>query len=284
MKEDLVKRLTDFGLSVNQAKVYLSIVQSASTSVNMISKTTHIYQQDIYKILRKLEEMGLITKTVGHPIAIKAIPVEKALNYIVSTEQQKANQRIKRLKANLKALSDAISETQDQSETTREKQETKAIFLSTDRAIKNKLDISYENARTKCNLVMHLELLMRRLPIFRKRFQAIATKKVKTRLLVDTAKNIDLVKRTLKEIIPSTGDFTVKHTSGKITIKPYLIIDRKEVYISTRKKTPHTFPCLLWTNSKNIIEIYEENFEKAWKNPHAINIRLKRDATEEKAN
>jgi hypothetical protein len=40
MEEDLVKRLTDFGLSINQAKVYLRIVQSASTSVNTILKTT----------------------------------------------------------------------------------------------------------------------------------------------------------------------------------------------------------------------------------------------------
>lgn len=273
MEEDLVKRLTDFGLSVNQAKVYLSIVQSASTSVNTISKTTHIYRQDIYKILPKLEEMGLVTKTVDRPVIIEAIPVEEALSYIVSMEQQKANQRITRLKADLKALANAIKENQEQSETTTQEQEkTQAIFLSTDRAIRNKLDVSYENARTKCDLVMNFELLMRRLPILRKRFQKLATNKVKTRLLVDTAKSKGLVERTLEEIMPSTGDFTVKLTAGKITVKPYLTIDRKEVHISTRKKTTSALPCILWTNSKNVISIYEENFEKAWNNRYAITV------------
>jgi hypothetical protein len=58
---------------------------------------------------------------------------------------------------------------------------------------------------------------------------------VKTRLLVDTAKNKDSVKRTLEEIMPSKGDFTVKLTADKITVKPYLIIDREEIYVSTRK-------------------------------------------------
>jgi sugar-specific transcriptional regulator TrmB len=285
MEEDLVKRLTDFGLSVNQAKVYLSIVQSASTNVNAISKDTHIYRQDIYKILPKLEEMGLITKTVDRPVTIKAIPVEEALNYIISTEQQKANQRIKRLKAYLKALADAISETKEQSETTTQEQEKiQVIFLSTDRARKNKLDLSYENARTKCDLVMNFELLRRRLPVLHKRFQALATNNVKTRLLVGTAKNVDANKGTLEEIIPITGDFTVKFTTGKITVKPYIIIDRKEAYISTRKRTTSALPCILLTNCKNVIGIYEENFERAWKDPHAINIHLKRDATEEKAN
>ena len=166
MEEDLVKRLTDFGLSANQAKVYLSIVKSASTSVNRISEDTHIYRQDIYKILPKLEEMGLITKTVDRPVTIKAIPVEEALNYIVSTKQQKANQRITRLKANLKAIANAIEEIQEQSETTtQEQEEVQVIFLSTDRARKNKLDVSHKNARTECDLVMNFELLMRQLPI-----------------------------------------------------------------------------------------------------------------------
>jgi sugar-specific transcriptional regulator TrmB len=285
MEEGLVKRLTDFGLSVNQAKVYLRIVQSTTTNVNAISKDTYLYRQDIYKILPKLEEMGLITKTVDRPVAIEAIPVEKALNYIISTEQQKANQRIKRLKADLKALANAIEESREQSETTtQEQEEIQAIFLSTDRARKNKLNISYENARTKCDLVMNYQLLRQLLPVLRKRFQALATNNVKTRLLVDTAKNVDVMKGTLEEIIPITGDFTVKFTAGKITVKPYLIIDRKEVYVTTRKKTTSALPCLLLTNSKNVISIYEENFERAWKDPYAINIHLKRDATEEKAN
>jgi sugar-specific transcriptional regulator TrmB len=283
MEGDLVKRLTRFGLSVNQAKVYLSIVQSASASVNTISKTTHIYRQDIYKILPKLEEMGLITKTIERPLTIAAIPMEEALNYIISIEQQKASERIKSLKADLKALANAIEEIREQSETTTQ-EEVQAIFLSTERARKNKLDVSYENARTKCDLVMNFELLRRLLPVLRKRFQALATNKVKTRLLVDTAKKKDMVKRTLEEIIPSTGDFTVKLTAGKITVKPYLIIDRKEAHISTRKKTTSALPCILWTNSKNIIITYEENFEKNWKKTSAINIYPKRDATEEKAN
>jgi len=273
MEKDLVKRLTEFGLSVNQAKVYLSIAQAASTSVNTISKITHIHRQDIYKILPKLEEMGLITKTIDRPVTIKAIPVEDALSNIVSTEEQKVKQRIRRLKANCKELANAIKETQEQSEMRAQEQETEhAIFICADRAIKNKLDVSYGNARTKCDLVMNFELITRRLPVLRKRFQALATTKVKTRLLVDTDKNKGLVERTLEEIIPSTDYFIVKLTSGEITVKPYLIVDRKEVYISTRRKTTFGEPCILWTSSKNVISIYEENFEKAWNSHHAITV------------
>jgi sugar-specific transcriptional regulator TrmB len=111
MARDLVKRLTDFGLSVNQAKVYLNIAQSSTTNVNTISKNTHIHRQDIYKILPKLEKMGLVATTVDRPIKIEAIPVKEGLRNIVSMETQKAKQRVKRLKADLKALTNAIEDT-----------------------------------------------------------------------------------------------------------------------------------------------------------------------------
>ncbi len=103
---------------------------------------------------------------------------------------------------------------------------------------------------------------------------------MKTRLLVDTAKNKDSVKRTLEEIMPSKGDFTVKLTADKITVKPYLIIDREEIYVSTRKK-PLAFPCLLWTNSKNVISIYEENL-RPWNSSQIITMHQERDATEKR--
>ena len=66
-KRDLVKKLGDFGFTANQAKVYFSIVQSGSTYVSRISESTQLHRQDIYKILPKLEKMGLITRTVAKP-------------------------------------------------------------------------------------------------------------------------------------------------------------------------------------------------------------------------
>jgi hypothetical protein len=119
---------------------------------------------------------------------------------------------------------------------------------------------------------MNFELLLLRINILRKRFHPLTKNKVKTRFLIDATENKSQQQRTLEEILPSTVDFTVKITTGKITVKPYRIIDHKEVYISTQKKTGLFFSCMLWTNSKNIISILEENFEKAWNAPSVITI------------
>jgi hypothetical protein len=52
--------------------------------------------------------------------------------------------------------------------------------------------------------------------------------------------------------------------------KEYQIIDNKEVWIATQQKTETGYPCILWTTSQNIIDVYKENFKKAWKHARAI--------------
>jgi sugar-specific transcriptional regulator TrmB len=64
MQEDMVIKLAEFGFTTNQAKVYMSIIKSGSISVVKIAQNTKLHVQDIYKILHKLENMGLITRTV----------------------------------------------------------------------------------------------------------------------------------------------------------------------------------------------------------------------------
>ena len=108
MQEDLVVKLENFGFTVNQAKVYLSIVQSGATRVGRISKNTQLHRQDIYKLLPKLEKMGLITKTIDKPFMIEAIPLEKALESLISKEREKSIERISRLENNLKEMVNSI--------------------------------------------------------------------------------------------------------------------------------------------------------------------------------
>jgi sugar-specific transcriptional regulator TrmB len=279
--KDLVQRLITFGLSVNQAKVYLSIVHSSEANINTISSATKIHRQDIYKILPKLEDMGLITKTVEHPLVIRAIPPEKALKHIITTEQEKANKKIKNLKQTIKSLTEAIEKNKDQSRNKQKQNKIEVAFLSTDNAINHSLDTAFGNARVECESVINFELMYRRLPLLEKRYQALAKNNIQTRILVDKVQNFENAIKILESIIPE-GDFEIRQ-SGKITVKPYVILDNKEIYISTQRKTSHNYPCVLWTNSENIIQIYKDNFERAWKLSIEVLCRKRRKRNEHQA-
>jgi sugar-specific transcriptional regulator TrmB len=277
MEKDLVRKLLDFGFSLNQAKIYLSIVQSGATCVSGITESTHLHRQDIYKIIPKLEKMGLITKTRDTPFIIGAIPLEKALNNLVSTERKKANERISSLEANLKELMNAIRKQQKEGKT---QGETRFILLTTDAQMKNMADFSFENARIGYDMVTSLELITLRMNRFRDHFQTLAKNNARTRLIIENRANEDLVKRTLEEIRPNMGDFAAK-LIYKYSCTPYQIIDNKEVWISIKKVTESGFPSVLWTNCENIVKFREENFEKTWNDPQAISVYPERDLQRE---
>ncbi|MCW4030308.1 MAG: hypothetical protein NWE92_11750 [Candidatus Bathyarchaeota archaeon] len=267
MKEsELVRELTAFGLSNNQAKAYVCILRSKRSSISSIAEDTHIHPQDVYKILPKLEKMGLITKTTERPLFITNIPSAKALTRIITLEQQKATDKINRMKT-VRAVAQAIENNFVENEI--DLQSDNATYIVTDNSVNNSLDEAFEKARIQFDGVLNFELMRRRSPHLCNHCKALATHKVKTRILIEDLHILEANKKLLKQIIPSKGDFTLKQ-GGNIRVKPYLIFDNKELFITTQRKTTGLFPCMLKTDSRNIIEIYQQNFETAWDNGKPI--------------
>ena len=136
MQEDLAKDLEVFGFTLNQAKVYLAIILAGSISVGKIAESSKLYRQDIYKIIPNLEKKGFITRTLGTPILVKAIPVKKALKQLVSEERINALERIKRMEARLERVSNTVCE-MCEIETAPENAEIHFSLLTQDNEIKN---------------------------------------------------------------------------------------------------------------------------------------------------
>ncbi len=257
MQEDLVIKLESFGFTVNQAKVYLNIVQSGKTRVGNISKSTQLHRQDIYKLLPKLEKMGLIIKTIDSPFMIEAIPIDKALETLIAKEREKSNQRISHLENNLKEMVNSI---QKQPEV---KEEVQFSLLTTDEAIKSRAKRTLKKIKREFLLVANIEHLQTPSMHFRDFLQTIAASNAKTRLIVITKEDPEKTKKVIEKIVPSASQFTVR-SINKTSCKNYQIVDNKEIWIATQQNTESGYPCMLWTNDQNIIDVYKENFRKTW--------------------
>jgi sugar-specific transcriptional regulator TrmB len=247
----------------------LSILQLPGASINAISQDTKIHKQDIYMILPKLEQMGLITKTLERPVYIRAVPPDKALTYVISTEETKTLKKIKHLKETVSCLSEELKLLEQSRQRITESLDVQVVYFSADTAINHRLDEAYASAKKYCNLVINFDLLRLRAALLENRFHILAANKVKTRIIIDNLKMVEDAKKILEQVIPHSSDFSIKQ-SGKVAIKPYILIDDREVLIATQKLSPGGYPCCLWTNSRNVITIYRDNFEKAWENSHPI--------------
>jgi len=93
------KVLIGFGLTGNQARVYLALARLKLATVGQISKVSKVRREDVYRILPKLEKMGLVEKLLGKPCKIRATPVEEALSVLIKHEEDSARERVSRLKA-----------------------------------------------------------------------------------------------------------------------------------------------------------------------------------------
>src|ERR1017187_7841643 len=64
---DKTDLLMGLGLSPNQAKVYQAVLKLGNVSASMISKSSLVRREDVYKVLPALEKMGLVEKAIREP-------------------------------------------------------------------------------------------------------------------------------------------------------------------------------------------------------------------------
>jgi sugar-specific transcriptional regulator TrmB len=262
MQEDFVKKISEFGLSTNQAKVYLSIIQAGSISAGNISKISLLHRQDIYKILPILEKKGLITKTIAKPCKIQAIPLKTALRQLILSEKEKSCKKITALESNLNTLVEALKiepQIEDDAHFT---------LLTTNESIRNRADLSIHALKKEAKIAANKQLMLGPLTRLQKIIDVLTEKPIKVSLLVTPIENGETVLKSMEKLQHKKSKIGAKFTS-KSSLKNYIILDRREVWIASEQKTESGFPCILWTNDKNIIQIYEENFDMNWNNPNA---------------
>ncbi|MDH5462470.1 MAG: helix-turn-helix domain-containing protein, partial [Candidatus Bathyarchaeota archaeon] len=81
--DENAEMLSDFGLTHNQAKVYLTIAKLGVATVSQVSKVSKVRREDVYRILPNLEKTGLIERILDKPTRLRAIPVEDALALMI---------------------------------------------------------------------------------------------------------------------------------------------------------------------------------------------------------
>lgn len=275
MQEDFVLKLTDFGFTINQAKIYLSIIQAGKTCVDRIAKNTQLHKQDIYKLLPKLEKMGLITRTIDKPFMVEALPFERSLGGLIVKEKSRLGHRIAKLEKHLKEMSEEIQQQPEMYE------ESRFVLLTTNVAVESRCEAIFKKKPKRFMIVSTFEGLRSRVGIYYREFLQIAADNgVKVKLIVVGQEDFVELGKLIEKFVPDNGDFEVKAV-GSCSSKGYLVVDDGEVWILTRQKTRRGCPVVFWTNDLNIVDFYLEDFEDCWNSSRSVTIyqtKMQREA------
>lgn len=89
--DKLREDLSEFGLTANQAKVYIFLGKYGSKTAPDICKALKLPRTETYHLLTTLQNKGIVSATFQHPTRFSALPVEKAVWVLVNAEKERVN-------------------------------------------------------------------------------------------------------------------------------------------------------------------------------------------------
>lgn len=255
-----VEMLIDFGLTGNQAKVYLAIARLKLATVGQISKVSKVRREDVYRILPKLEKMGLAEKLLGKPSKIRATPVEEALSVLIKHEEDTARERVSSLKVKTETFLKHFARAG------RLEVEEKPHFalLSKRENIIARMLTMVKNAEKEIDIVFSRSQIMQFLHAFSEQFKKNIRKGIKIRVVSELPDYEDSLPRVIEERVSPSNSLDLRYTD--LPSSHYMIADFKEALIATTTEgNMADHPCL-WTNSDSLVGVFQGDFENLWHN------------------
>jgi sugar-specific transcriptional regulator TrmB len=87
MIDEFAEPLSRFGITFNQAKIYLATLSLGEASIESISKLAKVRREDVYRTLPKLCQVGIVHRLLGTPLRVRAIPLREATRILIQEKQ-----------------------------------------------------------------------------------------------------------------------------------------------------------------------------------------------------
>jgi sugar-specific transcriptional regulator TrmB len=257
--EENAEILSDFGLTYNQAKVYITIAKLGMASVGQVSKSSKVRREDVYRMLPKLEKKGLIEKILGKPARIRATPVEDALSLLIRQEQDFVNSRL----SQLMDKKDAFLENFKAYEMNPTKKEGVHFALISQRdGIFNRGLNMIKNAEREIAVITSRYEFYQLFANYAELVRKAIKKGVKVRVILDVSERDELILRIIEEYKSSKAPFDLKYTYQPSS--HLMIADYKQVLVATSPEPPIGQHPYLWTVNNNLVGLMQKYFENMW--------------------
>lgn len=252
--EDEIQILSSFGLTSNEAKVFLVLTLLGSADVKEISKFSNVAREAVYRVLPRLQKLGLVEKEIAWPTKFTAMNLGDAINFLLGLRnkethylQKKANVllRLKSKKAKKEPLEDS-----------------KFLLIPAKKMLISKIRDELDRAQKSVSIVTSNKRLLGAMDIFSEAIGKALSRGVKFRIVTSN------VKKVLSPAI-----LEVDNNDHRIEIRYALsdpkcatsIFDKGEVLIITK---PAAELCCgspaLWSNNSSLVNIVEDYFEILW--------------------
>jgi HTH-type transcriptional regulator, sugar sensing transcriptional regulator len=87
-EEDIIATLKEFGIERDETLFYIALLQLGSSTVNMLGAKLDMERAKAYRILHKLQNLGLVSTTFSNPTLCTVVEPEKALDLLIHKKEE----------------------------------------------------------------------------------------------------------------------------------------------------------------------------------------------------
>ncbi len=262
LSEMLIKELMAFGLTGNEAKVYLALLQLRKSNARAIGRLSNIPRQEIYRVLPRLEKLGMVEVIIGKPTKFLAIDPKVVLSELIESEQEVLSKRISELRVKRSILEKELKKVEGLSAGLVRPEPVRFALISGQHLVDEKIQEMLEDAASEVLWMVPKFEIKRAIFYDRdKMLRRCAQRKVKVKIITEMdEKNTEEINRL--------GRFCeIRHTPGVTSL--ITIVDDKELIIGSALYTGEDLTSgelvhKLWTNDSGHIKIMRVFFEKVW--------------------
>jgi sugar-specific transcriptional regulator TrmB len=259
--EEYTATLSQFGFTNNQARVYLTIVQLGLTSVSSISKSSGVRREDVYRILPKLEQMGLIERVLGTPTKTRAIPLQEAFSILVRQRQDEVNKQLSELASRAEQFLRHFKPSYDIP--FEESDEAQFSLITGKAAIISRVTDMIRKTQSEIDAISSAVKLSRFIFTYAESIREVINKSVKVKIIAEISQDDARLKKTLEDQVPGEIDHDLRYAKG--SVGQYFISDNKEaIFVTSMESESLGETPILWTNNSNLIALLHKDFEDLW--------------------
>jgi len=271
--EDLIKRLMFFGLSSNEAKAYLALLQLKQASASAVAKLSNVPRQEIYRVLPHLEKLGMAEAIIGKPTKFLAISPEEALSELINYQQEILANRISELRQAKSVLESELKKLEGKSAGLTRFEPVHYILISGQRLVNEKIQEMLQKAKKEV-LWMAPKLEIRVAVIYGRdeMLRRCARRKVKVRIITEVDE------KNVADLIKLSKFCEIRHAPN--VTSTITIVDDKELIIGSavhfsESLNNEELRHKLWTNDLSHINIMRDFFEKVWSSSSPAKLKMK---------
>lgn len=253
--DDSVQTLINLGLTILQAKVYITLAKSGASTARTTAKVAQVARQDVYRILAELQEKGLIEKIIAKPIMYKATPVKESVSILLKNKKQEYIEAEKQAQV----IFNNFNENNNQNISS---EKVQFAIVSGKEIIIQRLKEAILKTKMSVCVVTSEKRFSDAILEFEKIYREVSGKGV----IIKIATNRHIPQEEVLKIVETLSkvhSFAVKYFDDP---PPAIvtIFDNKEAFVTLSATAQLAGASAIWSNNPSFIALAQSYFENQW--------------------